>query len=469
MSDSLVAFYQNRASNPFGEKYDYDENGDLIVRNGQGQITNQIMLPTYRPVSIEEYAEMEKEHLEKINEANQKYEDARRQLHAAMNNPQAELNDTLMNLNKKVKETDAELIQARFAHYNVTKHLPSKLKYSDIDYSKLDEHRKYPYYVYIVGTRSFKVENQYVRIDKPAAESVIGLGIIPKDKKSAVKRKDSTSRKSSTAKGKTDVPINPVVDGVELEEAVEEIESKEEVPSAVSRMNIVTKSVSNVASSIASALTSAASSVATSIAPTSASVKSAAATSAAITSQILIDTGKSQLILHNLSPVWVKRLSTVVKEIDPTLNKNMVYGKEANQNKSVGFYSDKLNMYKSNGRVSKSKSLTPSLKELLEYINKKFNVNYNGVLIRKYESGGEIENYENEEKQLDKEAGVISISVGAIRQFVVRDLSDTIVLNIPTDPKKIIQMTGEFQSEFKHEIPEEKEVAGTRYSFTFRI
>ena len=37
-----------------------------------------------------------------------------------------------------------------------------------------------------------------------------------------------------------------------------------------------------------------------------------------------------------------------------------------------------------------------------------------------------------------------------------------------TEPTKIIQMAGDFQKEFTHEIPVEKKVDSVRYSLTFR-
>lgn len=204
MSDSLIAFYQNKKSDPFDEAYDYDEKGNLIVRDKNGQIINQIMLPTYRPVTIEELAAMEKERLEKINEANMVYEDTRKQLHNAIHNPQQETNENIMQLNKKVREADASLIYASFGHYNVTTYGVSHFKHSDIDYSKLDEHRKYPYEVYIVGTRKFQLQDQYVRIDQPAENSeIVYQGVITRYKDKTVLRKaDTLDPRPTTNRGK---------------------------------------------------------------------------------------------------------------------------------------------------------------------------------------------------------------------------------------------------------------------------
>jgi alkylated DNA repair dioxygenase AlkB len=114
--------------------------------------------------------------------------------------------------------------------------------------------------------------------------------------------------------------------------------------------------------------------------------------------------------------------------------------------------------------------MTPYLRELLAYINKKFNANFNGILINKYENGEEyIGKHSDDEKGLESNCGVICMSFGAVRKFRIRDKkTGKIMLDLPTEPNKIIQMTGNFQKEFTHEIPVEKKIKDCRYSFTFR-
>ena len=61
------------------------------------------------------------------------------------------------------------------------------------------------------------------------------------------------------------------------------------------------------------------------------------------------------------------------------------------------------------------------------------------------------------------------MSFGAVRKFRIRDkFTKKIILDLPTQSNYIIQMAGNFQKEFTHEIPVEKKVKGARYSLTFR-
>ena len=79
-----------------------------------------------------------------------------------------------------------------------------------------------------------------------------------------------------------------------------------------------------------------------------------------------------------------------------------------------------------------------------------------------------ISAHSDDEKEISS-SGVLSISIGAVRKFRIRDkFTRKIIKDIPTTPYSVINMTGDFQKEFLHEIPIEKKIKDTRISFTFR-
>ena len=181
----------------------------------------------------------------------------------------------------------------------------------------------------------------------------------------------------------------------------------------------------------------------------------------------------SSLILHDLEDDIMALVAQCVEVVDSELDVRpqiMVFGKVCHQNRSVGFYSDTSKGYNYSSSLTPSKKMHPCLRELLIYINDKFDYDYNGILINKY-SGGEdyIGKHSDDEKGLDSKVGVVALSYGAVRTFRIRNKETGIILkDVPTEPNKIIQMAGDFQKEFTHEIPIQKKVNGTRYSFTFR-
>lgn len=188
---------------------------------------------------------------------------------------------------------------------------------------------------------------------------------------------------------------------------------------------------------------------------------------------VVLQTKSSTLILHDIDTEICELIKTCIEAVDSELDLNLqiiVFGNVCHQHRSVGFYSDTSKGYNYSSSKTLAKKMHPCLRELLIYINDKFDYNYNGILINKYDGGEDnIGKHSDDENGLDSRVGVIAISYGAVRKFRIRNkMTGKIEIDVPTDPNKIIQMAGDFQKEFTHEIPVEKKVKGVRYSFTFR-
>jgi len=187
----------------------------------------------------------------------------------------------------------------------------------------------------------------------------------------------------------------------------------------------------------------------------------------------VLKTEKSSLVLHDLEPEIIKLIEKCVESVDPELDVNppiMIFGNTCYQHRSIGFYSNTSAGYNYSTTLTPSKKLHGCLAQLLAYVNNKFAGEFNGILINKYSSGEDyIGKHSDDEHGLDSKVGVIAISYGSVRKFRIRNkATGQKVLDVSTDPKKIIQMAGQFQKEFTHEVPIEKKVTGSRYSFTFR-
>lgn len=163
--------------------------------------------------------------------------------------------------------------------------------------------------------------------------------------------------------------------------------------------------------------------------------------------------------------------------------KGKIYGKEITFHRSIGFFSDESEGYKFSGQLMKTGSFTPELKELITHVNQTFHTKYNGILINIYYTGEDyISAHSDDEKEID--SAVIAISLGQTRTFRIRPkktltntISSTIepnkkmktpVYDIPTGHGQILIMGGDFQKEFTHEIPIEKNKNNIRASLTFR-
>ena len=192
-----------------------------------------------------------------------------------------------------------------------------------------------------------------------------------------------------------------------------------------------------------------------------------------MTDQVLIKTETSELSVCRLNVEDLKLLDSIVLEIVPKLlsrPKIVVCGKECHQNRNVGFFSNDSIGYKYSRQIMKSQPLTESLVKLLAMINSKYDADFNGILINEYKDGNNsIGAHSDDETGLSKNAGIVAISYGSTRKFRIRNKkTKQIVKDISMEHGDILQMKGNFQKEFTHEIPVEKKVTESRISFTFR-
>uniref|UniRef100_A0A6C0AC61 Fe2OG dioxygenase domain-containing protein n=1 Tax=viral metagenome TaxID=1070528 RepID=A0A6C0AC61_9ZZZZ len=188
----------------------------------------------------------------------------------------------------------------------------------------------------------------------------------------------------------------------------------------------------------------------------------------------VLETKNSFLDIYDLSQDenFKNLVKSSVKETTPLLNikpEIVVYGKKRNQNRDIGFFSNTSIGYKYSGQLAKSIKLTKSTKLLLEYINYKFNANFNGILINKYNDGKESIGKHSDDESCLGNVGVMAISFGAVRKFRIKDkFTGSKQLDLDTKNYSIIHMGGNFQKEFTHEIPIESKVKTARWSLTFR-
>ena len=217
----------------------------------------------------------------------------------------------------------------------------------------------------------------------------------------------------------------------------------------------------------------------------------------------IFTTGKSGLLIALFDTIFPNinyDFPDAVKDLNlihrPTIK---IFGKEAHQNRDIGFFSDESKGYKYSNQLMSSQQLTPQLKLILDYVNAAFvptnQPKYNGILINRYNDGNDnIGAHSDDEKSLSP-TGVIAISLGATRKFRLRskyaglpyqilttkytpeietsigkisNKKGEILFDLPMTNKMIVWMYGDFQKELTHEIPKEARVTEPRISLTFR-
>lgn len=153
-------------------------------------------------------------------------------------------------------------------------------------------------------------------------------------------------------------------------------------------------------------------------------------------------------------------------EIKPPV---IVYGKRATQHRNVAFFSNDSGGYHFAGQIAQAKPMPSSLGLLVKIINDALKSDFNGILVNEYPDGEHYIGKHSDDERYLSDAGVVCLSYGASRIFRIRDKkTKQIVIDIPTTSKEVWIMGGDFQKEFTHEVPVQKNIKDSRVSFTFR-
>ena len=126
--------------------------------------------------------------------------------------------------------------------------------------------------------------------------------------------------------------------------------------------------------------------------------------------------------------------------------------------------------YKYSGVVHKSVPIPEDFNELIKYFSNKYDCQYNMMLINWYEDGNHyIGFHSDDEKNLNYEAPIITISLGASRNFVIKSNDKKYKKKIELKNYDVLVMGGTFQKTHKHGIPKQKKVKDPRISITLRV
>lgn len=150
-----------------------------------------------------------------------------------------------------------------------------------------------------------------------------------------------------------------------------------------------------------------------------------------------------------------------------------MFGKLCTMWRYQDLYSDKDRVYKfSNTKHDSKKIEDPILRRALTQIqdltkNEDDAPEYNSIYVNWYEPNDYIGPHKDNEKGLNKGAPIYSISLGETRTFRIINEADKSKTSIELNDGSLIVMGGDFQKEFKHEVPKGP-YKGKRINLTVR-
>jgi alkylated DNA repair dioxygenase AlkB len=130
--------------------------------------------------------------------------------------------------------------------------------------------------------------------------------------------------------------------------------------------------------------------------------------------------------------------------------------------------------YYFSGILHKALDIPPHFKEIYDWANTTKYGPFNQMMVNWYKDGSHyIGAHRDDEKGIEKDSNILSISLGAKRKFRVRCYhSKKIKKDIILEDKSVLVMSGTFNTEYTHEIVkiggEKGKLVGPRINITFR-
>ena len=162
-----------------------------------------------------------------------------------------------------------------------------------------------------------------------------------------------------------------------------------------------------------------------------------------------------------------KKVQSLLLEHEPPI---VVFGKQCRQPRNVGFFSDESKGYNYSGQLMASQKFSKGrvCKTLMTKINDDLGTKFNGVLVNEYINGSKTVGSHSDDESNLSDGVVACITFGQTRKFVIRHKESGDRLEFYPEAGSLLVMDGDFQKEYKHEIPAQRKITESRISLTMR-
>jgi alkylated DNA repair dioxygenase AlkB len=135
----------------------------------------------------------------------------------------------------------------------------------------------------------------------------------------------------------------------------------------------------------------------------------------------------------------------------------------------TAWYADAGLTYRYSGVTHQAVEWTPTLMEIRREVEAAADAPFNSVLLNYYRDGQDSIGYHADaEPELGTNPVIASISLGAVRQFVLKHPRTGTKLKYDLAPGSLIVMGGACQHHWVHGVPKTKAPVGARINLTFR-
>lgn len=147
----------------------------------------------------------------------------------------------------------------------------------------------------------------------------------------------------------------------------------------------------------------------------------------------------------------------------------LIFGKRIVTKRKMAWYGDGEYDYTYSNTTKKSLLWTKELSELKNKIESMLDTSFNSCLANLYHNGEQgVSWHSDDEKTLNREAEIASLSFGAERNFVFKHKRTSDKTSIILQSGSLLVMKGQTQINWLHALPKTKKVTTPRINLTFR-
>ena len=147
----------------------------------------------------------------------------------------------------------------------------------------------------------------------------------------------------------------------------------------------------------------------------------------------------------------------------------ILFGKKIVTKRKVAWYGDSGIEYTYSNTTKKALSWTKELREIKLLIEEQIGSTFNSCLLNLYHSGEEgMGWHSDDEKELEKNGTIASVSFGAERKFSFKHKKDQTTFSILLENGSLLVMKDEIQLFWQHKLAPTKMVKSARINLTFR-
>lgn len=161
--------------------------------------------------------------------------------------------------------------------------------------------------------------------------------------------------------------------------------------------------------------------------------------------------------------------NALLEKVEWYHDKSVIYGKEITTKRKVAWYGSQPFEYTYSGVTRVASDWFDELLALKQLIELYTDSMYNSCLLNLYHSGDEgMSWHSDEETQLVEESSIACLSLGAQRRFDFKHKTTHEKKSFELANGSLIEMKGETQKHWLHQIPTTTKVQTPRISLTFR-